>query len=296
MTTYLGVDLGGTQLRMAAVDPAGRLITEVRSLPTGRAFGAQNLADGLKSLYEQVSGDVGHDYIASLGIGTPGVIVNDTIAQSDNLPVLNGCNLRDIALKAISLPVQVENDANCFALAEARFGAGHGAKIVCGITLGTGIGCGVIIDGRVHHGAHCEAGEVYRIPLRGKHLEYFLAGAGIVRGYEGEKGENGEWGEKGDPARLNSALDAAQIAALARTGDRAAIEAWQSFAEDLTLICECAMSLIDPEVIVIGGSLAQAADIFEPELRKRLEGRSTQIAFAELGTAAGVIGAAALGF
>jgi glucokinase len=74
------------------------------------------------------------------------------------------------------------------------------------------------------------------------------------------------------------------------------IEAWQSFAEDLTFICECAMSLIDPEVIVIGGSLARAADIFEPELRKRLEGRSTQIAFAELGTAAGVIGAAALGF
>lgn len=288
MTTYLGVDLGGTQLRMAGVDASGKLTTEVHSLPTGRAFGAEELAAGLKALYERVSAVVGEGYVASLGIGTPGVIVNDTIAQSDNLPALNGCNLRNIALKAVSLPVQVENDANCFSLAEARFGAGHGAKIVCGITLGTGIGCGVIIDGRVHHGAHCEAGEVYRIPMRGKHLEYFLAGAGIVRGYESAMKDAGK--------RPHASYDAAQIAGLARDGDAAALKAWQSFVEDLHFICECVMSLIDPEVIVIGGSLARAADIYGDELKRRVAGRATQIGFAELGTAAGVIGAAALGF
>ena len=216
------------------------------------------------------------------------MIENDTIAQSDNLPELNGCNLRQIAMSALPLSVHVENDANCFSLAEARFGAGHGAKIVCGITLGTGIGCGVIIDGRVHHGAHCEAGEVYRIPIRGKHLEYFLAGAGIVRGYEEAASAAG--------ASPGGPFDAAQIAELARNGDPAALAAWQSFVEDLHFVCECAMSLIDPEVIVIGGSLARAQDIYGDELRRRVAGRATQICFAELGTAAGVIGAAALGF
>jgi len=272
---------------MAAVDSSGQLMTEVQSLPTGRAFAAAGFGAGLKILLKQMEAALGDTQIGALGIGTPGVIVDDTISQSDNLPELNGCNLRDLAVAATSLPVSLENDANCFALAEGRFGAGHGARIICGITLGTGIGCGVVINGKIHRGAHCGAGEVYRIPLRGKHLEYFLAGAGVVRGYEGGRG-----------ARTSSdePLTAALVADWARNGDQAAQAAWSEFANDLHFACECIISLVDPEVIVIGGSLARAADLFQPEIDRRMEGRPTRIALAELGTAAGVIGAAALNF
>ena len=284
---YLGVDLGGTQLRMAAVDPRGQLVTEVQSLPTGRAFDATAFGDGLKILRTRIEDVLSDAQIVALGIGTPGVIVNDTITQSDNLPNLNGCNLRELAVAATSLPVSVENDANCFALAEDRFGAGHGAQTMCGITLGTGIGCGVVINGKIHRGANCGAGEVYRIPVRGKHLEYFLSGAGVVRGYEDSGGTHAASGEP---------LTAAVVAHLARNGDHAAQTAWSGFASDLHFVCECIISLIDPEVIVIGGSLARAADLFQPELNRRMEGHSTQIALAELGAAAGVIGAAALNF
>jgi glucokinase len=284
---YLGVDLGGTQLRMAAVDSHGQLITDVQSLPTGRAFAAAAFGQGLKTLLKRMEDVLGDTEIGALGIGTPGVIVDNTISHSDNLPELNGCNLRDLAVAATSLPVSVENDANCFALAEDRFGAGHGARTMCGITLGTGIGCGVVINGKVHRGAHCGAGEVYRIPLRGKHLEYFLSGAGVVRAYDASGGTRSSSGEP---------LTAALVADWARNGDPAAQAAWSEFASDLHFACECIISLIDPEVIVIGGSLARAADLFQPELDRRMEGLPTRIALAELGTAAGVIGAAALNF
>jgi glucokinase len=166
---------------MAAVDSRGQLMTEVQSLPTGRAFAAAGFGAGLKILLSQMEAALGDTQIGSLGIGTPGVIVDDTISQSDNLPELNGCNLRDLAVAATSLPVSVENDANCFALAEARFGAGRGAQHLVGVTIGTGVGSGVIVGGRVHRGANGAAGEVYRIPLREHYLEYYLSGVGIAR-------------------------------------------------------------------------------------------------------------------
>src|SRR5207249_822577 len=127
-----------------------------------------------------------------------------------------------------------------------------------------------------------QAGEVWRIPLREHHFEYYLSGAGAVRGYEAMGG------------KADDPFDSARIAELARTGDEAAQAAWGAFGQDLYVLCECIISLVEPEVIVIGGSLAQARDLYEATLLTRLASRSTRIAFAELGAAAGVIGAAAL--
>ena len=282
---YLGVDLGGTQLRMAAVNGSGALTTDVISVPTGRNFAPHDFTSQIRHLRAELQARIGNINIAALGIGTPGVIVENAITQSDNLPLLNGSNLRTLVGEGAAFPVEVENDARCFALAEARFGAGRGAGTLCGVTLGTGVGCGVIINGRVHRGANAAAGEVYRIPLRGRHLEYFLSGAGLVRTYRSAGGETPEGA---------AVLDGAEIAELARSGVGAARTAWQAFVEDLHFVCECIISLVDPEVIVIGGSITQARDLFGDELARRLAGHATRIAYAELGTAAGVIGAAAL--
>lgn len=280
---YLGVDLGGTQLRMAAVNAQGNLLSEVISAPTGPQLTPDNLSAQIIELHNRLLPELDGYSIAAIGVGTPGVLVDNAITQSDNLPLLNGCDLKDLIASALQYTVEIENDANCFALAEARFGAGRGARHLVGVTLGTGVGSGVIINGCVHRGANGAAGEVYRIPLRDAYLEYFLSGAGVVRGYIAAKGESHE-----------SNIDAARVAALARESDPAAVTAWASFAADLHFLCECVMALVDPDVIVIGGSLAQARDLFDKALMERLSERPNRIAYAELGTAAGVIGAAAL--
>jgi glucokinase len=279
---YLGVDLGGTQLRVAAVTSEGRLATEMLSVSTGKDFGPDELRNQLINLTKQARVMVGDHPIAALGFGTAGVIYHGTLTQASNLPRLNGIRIEAVVREAAGCAVKVENDARCFALAEARFGAGRGARHLCGLTLGTGLGCGVMIDGHLHRGAGAQAGEIWRIPLHEHHAEYYISGAGVVRRYEGAGG------------KAEAGLDSARIAQLAREADRAARAAWQAFTDDLYIVCEMVISLVEPEVIVIGGSLAKARDLYEASLTTRLAPRSTRIAFAELGHAAGVIGAAAL--
>jgi glucokinase len=278
---YLGVDLGGTQLRMAAVNSEGQLVSDLLSVPTGIDLGPDDLERHLGILLGRIRSVMG-DAVTALGFGTAGVIQPGPLTQSDNLPRLNGVDLDPLVRRAFSCPVRIENDARCFALAEARFGGGRGATSLYGITLGTGVGSGIVIDGRLHRGATSEAGEVWRIPLRGAPLERALSGAGVVEGYRtaGGVGPDG--------------IDAADVAQRARGGDSAARAAWTSFGGDLAFLCECAVSLIDPERIVVGGSLSKARDLFEPELRERLGDRAGCLTWAELGPAAGVIGAAAL--
>jgi glucokinase len=279
---FLGVDLGGTQVRMAAVTTGGRLASDVMTAPTGAGFGPADLRRVLLELRAHVRSSLGGREVAALGFGTAGVVGQGALSQCDNLPLLNGSDLRELVGEVAGCPVALENDARCFTLAEARYGSGRGGRDVCGITLGTGVGCGVMIGGRLYRGAGKQAGEVWSIPVRGHPLEYFLSGAGVVRAYAAAGG------------RTEAGLDAAGLAARARNGDQAALAAWRGFGEDLAFLCQCVMALLDPEVIVIGGSLSRARTVYEPVLAERLPGRAARLRASELGPAAGVIGAAAL--
>lgn len=280
-THYVGVDLGGTQLRMAVVSGEGRLVSDLLSLATGRDFGPAELRSGIATLLSEVRAKSGHAFQA-VGLGTAGVLRGGKLTQVDNLPLLTGADVVALVQEAAGCAVRVENDARCFALAEARFGAGRGSRHLCGVTLGTGVGCGVVIDGKVHRGAMSEAGEVWRLPLRGAPLEDFVSGAGVVRGYLAAGG-----------APL-AGPDAASVAERARTGDAAALSAWRSLGQDIAFLGHCIFCLLDPETLVIGGSLARSRDLFEPALAEGLGDRMARVAWAELGPAAGVIGAAAL--
>ncbi len=278
---YLGVDLGGTQMRMAAVTGEGMLATPMFAVPTGKQFSAENLRDQLQALHAQVRTEISAQPIAAIGFGITGLVGATTLTAADFLPLLNGVNIVALAQDAIGYPTKIENDARCFVLAETRFGAARGARHVVGITLGTGIGGGVIVDGKLHRGATANAGEIWSIPLRDKWLEHFVSTAGLVQGYKDAGGEVGE-------------IDAAKIAELARAGDTAAQAAFQSYGADVALLCETIRALLDPDVVVIGGSIAQARDVFGEELLHRVAERGPRVVWAELGTAAGVIGAASL--
>ncbi len=174
---YFGVDLGGTQLRLAAVTSNGQLTTEVLAIQTGRDFGPNELSQQLIHLTQQVRAMVDGHPIAALGFGTAGVIEQGTLTQASNLPSLNGVHIENLVSEAAGCPVKIENDARCFTLAEARYGAGRGARHCCGLTLGTGLGCGVMIDGRLHRGVSGQAGEVWRVPLHEHHAEHYVSGA-----------------------------------------------------------------------------------------------------------------------
>jgi glucokinase len=277
---FLGADLGGTQLRVAAVTPAGRLASEVLSAPTGKAFGPDELRRALPALADRVRSALPGRDPEGLGFGTPGVVVDGPLSQCDNLPLLNGVEIKRLVRDAVACPVALENDARCFTLAEARYGAGRGASDLCGISLGTGVGCGLMIAGRLYRGHAGQAGEVWRIPLRGRPVEHFLSGEGLVRAFVEAGGAPG--------------LDAARVEAAARAGDQAARAAWRAFGEDLGFLCACVIAVHDPALIVLGGSLSSAHDLYSPALASQLAGVPTRIAKSELGRAAGVIGAAAL--
>jgi glucokinase len=278
---HLGVDLGGTQLRMAAVAHDGALLTGMIASPTGRDFGPDDLRREIVRLSATLKSEVGSRSIAGLGLGTAGVVRPGPLSQCSNLPRLNGFDIAETLRTVTALPVVIENDARCFTLAEARYGAARGARDVVGITLGTGVGCGVMVDGRLLRGAAYEAGEVWAIPVREKNLEEFLSGAGLVRAYRAAGG---------DPAEDS----AAHLAERARAGDMAAQAAWHSFAQDLAFLCLCVRRLLDPEAIVLGGSMAQARDLFDGRLRAEAQDAEAQITYSALGPAAGVIGAATL--
>jgi glucokinase len=276
----LGADLGGTQLRVAAVTLAGRLASQVHSAPTGKAFGPDELRRALPDLAERVRSGLPGREPEALGFGTPGVVVDGPLSQCDNLPLLNGVKIQQLVRDAVAFPVALENDARCYVLAEARFGAGRGVGDVCGISLGTGVGCGLMLDGRLYRGHAGQAGEVWRIPLRGRPVEHFLSGEGLVRSFLEAGGRGG--------------LDAAGVEAAARAGDEAALAAWRAFGEDLAFLCACVIAVHDPALIVLGGSLSSAHDLYDGVLASQLEGLPTRVAKGELGGAAGVIGAAAL--
>ena len=278
---FIGVDLGGTRLRLGAVARDGRLASEVLSVPTGSGFRPDDLSRHLAELTRRLKAQLAGE-AAALGFGTAGVVDHGPLTQCDNLPLLNGVDIGALVRSAVDERVAVENDARCFTLAEARYGAGRGVADVCGITLGTGVGCGVMLAGRLHRGAASQAGEVWQIPLRGEPIEAFLSGAGVVRGYAAAGG------------RAEPPLEAEHVAARARGGDAAAGLAWQAFGADLGWLCRCLISVLDPARIVIGGSLSLARELYGPALAATLGAEAVRIADAALGASAGVIGAAAL--
>jgi glucokinase len=279
---YLGADLGGTSLRIGAVTPTGELLGDVLAAPTGRTFDPPALKQETKTLAHRIRRALDDAPCHGVGFGTAGVVHDDgPLSHADNLPLLAGANLRALLEETLGCPVVVENDARCFTMAESRFGAARGARNVCGITLGTGIGCGVMLNGKVIRGISSQAGEVCRAPFRDHHLEHYTSVEGLLREFEVAGGER-------------AGMNGARLAEIARDGSAPARAAWRGYGKALATLCEFIVALVEPEVIVFGGSLAQAHDLFEAPIVSALAGRRTRLAWAELGPRAGVIGAAVL--
>jgi len=247
MSIRIGIDLGGTKIEALALDGAGREVFRKR-VPTPRGDYAATIA-AVSSLVKEIGK-------GSVGVGIPGAMSRVTgLVKNANSTWLIGKPLKQDLEKALGRPVRLENDANCFALSEATDGAGKGAAVVFGVILGTGVGGGIVVDGKVLAGANAIAGEWGHNPLpaptaadsphpacycgRTGCIETYLSGPGLARDYERNTGRR---------------LPPEEVVLHEETMAR--------YVERLARALASVINVLDPEVIVLGGGMSNAARLY----------------------------------
>jgi glucokinase len=304
----VGIDLGGTHLRCAVVDADGRVEAEERA-PTPTDWpGLRATIVGLVEWLETARPELG-----GLGVGAAGMVDREgTVHYAPNIPKLIGVPLQADLRDRLGMPVVVDNDANVAALGELLYGAARGVQHALVITLGTGIGGGIIADGRVARGAHGFAAEV-------GHWQF------DPHGPECACGEIGHWealasgGALGALARARAAAGAApnvlaraggdlravtgvEVGESAAAGEADGRDIVERYARRVALGFAGLTNILDPEMIVVSGGLVELGDVLLKPLRDafsaHLEGApyrpEVPIVAAALGERAGVVGAAAL--
>jgi len=259
----IGIDLGGTKIAAVALDDAGGERARLR-VDTPRDY-AGTLAALAGVVAALDGGEAGGATRAGVGLSLPGVV--DPAAgtvRAANLPWLNGRPLAGDLAARLGRPVRLANDANCFALSEAVDGAAAGAAVVFGVVLGTGVGGGLVVDGRILNGANALAGEWGHTPLpwrreedgapepcgcgRAGCVETLLSGGGLARLHARRTGE---------------ALPGPEIAARAVAGDAAARATLDHFADALARALAVLIDIVDPDAIVVGGGLSGLPGLYD---------------------------------
>ncbi len=305
----IAIDLGGTKLAAAVVDRKGAILRR-RDQATEKSS-----QDALLGQLEAAADEFRDDGVAALGIGIPSLIDQRAgrAGSSVNVP-LAGVDLRDRLSHRFRLPVALENDANAAALAEHRFGAGRGTNHLVMLTLGTGIGGGLVLNGELYRGALGTAGELghFTVDLDGPpcqgtcpgigHFEALASGTAAER-IAGEVADRTPGGALERARAGGRPLDARLTTELARAGEPDAVEALETVGYHLGVGIAGYVNVFNPEVVVVGGGFSRAGDlVLEPARRVVAERAlppardSVRIAQAELGPDAGVIGCALVGF
>ncbi len=242
----LGIDLGGTNIRLGKV--RGGAVESYHAQKISSKAAEELILGEMYQAIERVL----DDEVTAIGCGVPSVVDLETgvVYAVENLPSWKKTPLKHKLEQRYGLPVLVNNDANLFALGEHHFGKGRGARNMVGMTLGTGLGVGVIIDGRLYCGKNCGAGEIGSIPYREGAIETYCSGEFFER----------ETGQSGDA-----------VCQLAKQGDAKALRLFDDFGYELGQAVMTVLYAYDPDLIVLGGSVSEAYPFFEGGLRRRLQ-------------------------
>ncbi|MGQ9806217.1 MAG: ROK family protein [Chlorobiales bacterium] len=315
----IGVDLGATSIKFAAISKFGEVLSETRELTEGergKAAVVENLLKGISKLMDGLE----QTSLLGIGIGAPGVVGYDGIIKTlTNIPDWHNLNLamllqREMKTKfGIVPPIVVENDANVAALGESAFGAGKPFRDFVMITLGTGVGGGIILNKQIFRGSTGGAGELGHITID---FNSDVLHAGIRGSIEGLIGHRQitAFAQRllaQSPSSIIESLCGGDLKRLepkvlteaAKAGDKVALQVWQFVGEILGVGIGTLISILDVRKFIIGGGVAGAGDfVLKPTLnqakRFSLEAmhEGLEILPAELGNRAGVMGAAALCF
>lgn len=290
----IGVDLGGTKIEVAALAEAGHALLR-RRVPTPRSY--EGVLDAIRFLVEGAEEELGAS--GTVGVGIPGSLSPATgLVRGANSTWLNGGRLEEDLSRTLGRPVRISNDANCLAMSEASDGAAAGAPSVFAAILGTGVGAGVVMDGKLLEGVNRIAGEWGHNPLpwmdaaehpgrrcwcgRQGCIETFLCGPALAADTDGP-----------------GATDATGVPARAAAGDAAAAAALARHAHRLARALAHVINILDPHVIVLGGGLSNMEHLYTEV--PRLWGQwvfsdvvNTRLVRARHGDSSGVLGAARL--
>ncbi|MGA7563948.1 MAG: ROK family protein [Desulfobaccales bacterium] len=310
----VGVDLGGTNLRLALVSARGEIQARwERATPAGSDRDAliETLARDLAACGEKA--DSLGVQIRGVGLGIPGRILSrqGCIAFSPNLPVLNDCPLVALLSRSLTWPLFLENDANLFTLGEHWLGAGAGHRNLLGITLGTGVGGGLILDGCLWQGSQGTSGEIGHITLephgRKCHcgnrgcLETLASASWTVAWVKEQLAQGVSSWLQDLYATDPGAIQGETLVVAAENGDPLALKAFDRVGRSLAQAIAAAVHLLGLSRVIIGGRFARAWEVFQPSLAEELHHRLTlfplealSVVPARLGDDAGLLGAARL--
>lgn len=301
-TPVIGIDFGGTSVKLAVVEGES-LVTGVYRIPT-QEF------DNPDQLIDRIAEEIGvirsqYPAVGAIGIGVPGA-VNFFSGMTYNLTNVKGWSevpLRDIMTAKTGLPTVIENDANCMAYAEWKYGAAKGYRHAVCVTLGTGVGGGLILNGDLFRGANCAAGEIGQMSIDLNGVPGPYGNTGALERYIGNRQISemaaAIYAAKGIPLPADASPEA--LAALAGQGDAVALEVWHEVARCLGFCLMSVVYLLNPEVIVVGGGVSEAGDILFGPLRETLRHSLTAECFdhlhivpARYGNTAGILGSSAM--
>lgn len=312
MPYTIGIDLGGTNIKAGVVDPEGRILCR-ESIKTRAERKAVEIVRDMGFLAQKVIAQAGiaQADVAAIGIGSPGTPDNETgiLVYTNNLPFAN-VPMRAEIRRILDLPVFIENDANCAALAEHVSGGAVGTRHSVTVTLGTGVGGGIIIDGRIYSGFNHAGGELgHMVLVQGGHpctcgrrgcFETYGSATALVR-------DTVEAARRNPRSRMATLVDGdlsridARIAFIAmREGDAAAARVVEDYLDHLGEGLANIVNAFMPEVLLLGGGVCHEGDALLVPVRERVDRlayygpgvRKTRIGLATMGNQAGIVGAA----
>lgn len=246
MNEYIGVDLGGTNFKAGRVSDG-----EIDLEATNPVH--QNCAESelFTILFATIDALITKNTTA-IGVGVPGIVDPDTgiIYDIINLPAWETIPLRDILEGRYSIPVHLNNDANCFAKGEYIYGAGKAYNNFVGLSIGTGLGMGIIIERKLHNGLFFGAGEIGMVTYKDSIIEYYVSSLFFERNFN---------------------ATAKELSLLATQGDATALQAYREFGLHLGNAINNINYMIAPEAIVLGGSISKAFPLFKKSMEETLK-------------------------
>jgi len=237
----IGIDLGGTNIRAGLI--GDQSIIKLNSLPLKDKENLESTLVQLKSIIHSV-----HDpCITGIGIGVPSIVdlANGIVYDVVNIPSWREVHLRDLLEKEFQVPVYINNDVNCFVLGEKYFGHGKHHRTFVGITIGTGIGAGIIIQDKLFSGTNCGAGEIGYLPYKDQDFEYYCSANFFERIHNTTAHETYLRAEKHDTEALNL---------------------WSEFGSNIGTALRSVVYAYDPEAIILGGSISKALKYFQKSM------------------------------